>query len=267
MQTPPAILVEDLQKSYRVADRPLVALAGLSLQVAAGEFVALVGPSGCGKSTLLRLIAGLEEPDGGKISVRGQPAPAARRSHTCGLMFQAPLLLQWRTVLDNVALPLRVMGQKAPAARARAAELLQLVGLSAFAGAYPAQLSGGMQQRAALARALAPQPAVLLMDEPFAALDELTREHLQYELLRIRDAAATGAVLFVTHSIAEAVLLADRVLVLTARPGRIAGTQPIGLTRPRAPATRNDPRYFELVGAVRAMLNQATQPYPDDRRY
>jgi NitT/TauT family transport system ATP-binding protein len=206
------------------------ALSGIDLTVGAGEFVSLIGPSGCGKSTLLRVVADLEQPSAGTVEVGGKSAHQARLDQDYGIAFQQAGLLEWRTVAENVELPLQVHGVAKPQRRARAAELLELVGLSDFAGARPGELSGGMQQRVAIARALAPSPKLLLMDEPFGALDEMTRERMQAELLRI--VSETGAaVLFVTHSIPEAAVLSDRVVVMSARPGRI--TDVVDGCRPR----------------------------------
>jgi NitT/TauT family transport system ATP-binding protein len=196
------------------------ALDGIDLEVGAGEFVSLIGPSGCGKSTLLRIVADLEQPTDGQVLVGGKPPRQARLDQDYGIAFQQAGLLEWRTVAENVELPLHVHGVGKAERRARATELLELVGLTEFAGSRPSELSGGMQQRVAIARALAPSPKLLLMDEPFGALDEMTRERMQAELLRI--ARETGAgVLFVTHSIPEAVVLSDRVVVMSPRPGRI----------------------------------------------
>ncbi|GAA1262198.1 ABC transporter ATP-binding protein [Pseudonocardia aurantiaca] len=196
------------------------ALDGIDLEVGGGEFVSLIGPSGCGKSTLLRIVADLEQPTDGEVLVGGKPPRRARLDQDYGIAFQQAGLLEWRTVAENVELPLHVHGIGRAERRARATELLELVGLAEFAGSRPSELSGGMQQRVAIARALAPSPKLLLMDEPFGALDEMTRERMQAELLRI--ARETGAgVLFVTHSIPEAVVLSDRVVVMSPRPGRI----------------------------------------------
>jgi NitT/TauT family transport system ATP-binding protein len=206
------------------------ALTGIDLTVAAGEFVSLIGPSGCGKSTLLRVVADLEQPSSGTVEVGGKPAHRARLDQDYGIAFQQAGLLEWRTVVENVELPLQVHGVPKQQRRKRASELLELVGLADFAGSRPGQLSGGMQQRVAIARALAPSPKLLLMDEPFGALDEMTRERMQAELLRIA-AETAAAVLFVTHSIPEAAVLSDRVVVMSARPGRI--TDIVDGCRPR----------------------------------
>lgn len=234
------------------------ALDDVSLTVAEGEFVALIGPSGCGKSTLMRLIADLDEPSSGDVRVFGMPARRARLERAYGIAFQQSGLLPWRTVRANVELPLQLHGAPAAERRDRADELIELVGLTEFADRHPDQLSGGMQQRVAIARALAEHPRLLLMDEPFGALDEMTRERLQGELLRIR--AETGAaVVFVTHSIPEAVFLADRVVVMSPRPGRITDTVPVE----RAPiaagaaddAVRETDAFFRSVTAVREALH------------
>lgn len=234
----------------------VTALSGIDLTVASGEFVSLIGPSGCGKSTLLRLIADLDTPTAGDIRVFGKPAPTARVDQEYGIAFQQAGLLPWRTVSANIELPLEIHGVEAAARRARSAELLELVGLTEFAKHYPDQLSGGMQQRVAIARSLAEQPRLLLMDEPFGALDEMTRERMQTELLRIR--AETGAaVVFVTHSIPEAVYLSDRVIVMSPRPGRITASIDVRLgdAAERGEALREDEAFFAAVTAVREALH------------
>jgi NitT/TauT family transport system ATP-binding protein len=240
------------------------ALDRFDLEIGAGEFVSLIGPSGCGKSTLLRVVADLEEPTGGEVLVGGKAARQARLDQDYGIAFQQAGLLEWRTVAENVELPLHVHGVGKAERRARAAELLELVGLAEFTGSRPSELSGGMQQRVAIARALAPSPKLLLMDEPFGALDEMTRERMQAELLRI--AGETGAaVLFVTHSIPEAVVLSDRVVVMSPRPGRI--TEIVNGCRPGAgegaelvPGDVEDVResgaFFASITAVREALRK-----------
>lgn len=251
----PFIELVQISKIYPTAGGSITALQELDLSVAAGEFVAMIGPSGCGKSTLLRLIGDLDQPSGGTIRIGAKTARQARLDRDYGMVFQAPVLFAWRTVRRNIELPLELIGRPAAQRHARASELLDLVGLSDFADAYPHQLSGGMQQRTALARALSSRPAILLMDEPFGALDELTRERLQLELLRIWSAAErSSTIIFVTHSISEAVFLADRVVVLSPRPGRVTGIVPIDLPRPRDPAIRSRPRFFELITDVREQL-------------
>jgi NitT/TauT family transport system ATP-binding protein len=206
------------------------ALAEVSLEARRNEFVCLVGPSGCGKSTLLRLVAGLVAPSAGAVSIAGSAVTEPRAD--TGIVFQAPTLLPWATVLDNVLFPLKMMGTLRPESRGRARELLELVGLAGFEDKYPRELSGGMQQRAGICRALVHDPDILLMDEPFGALDALTREELTIEVMRIwRERPKT--ILFVTHSIPESVILADRVVVMSPRPGRVADIVEVRLPRPR----------------------------------
>ncbi len=229
------------------------ALVGIDLSIAAGEFVSLIGPSGCGKSTLLRLIGDLTPPTSGAITVNGKPAERARRDRDYGMVFQAPILFDWRTVQGNVELPLEISGASKAQRQQRAMEHLRLVELSDFAGHYPWQLSGGMQQRVAIARALAVDPALLLMDEPFGALDEMTRERMNLELLKIWERTET-TIVFVTHSIAEAVFLSTRVVVMSPRPGRISSIIDIDLPRERNVETRELEQYFHLVTAVREAL-------------
>ena len=229
------------------------ALVDIDLSIAAGEFVSLIGPSGCGKSTLLRLIGDLTPPTSGTITVNGKPAERARRDRDYGMVFQAPVLFDWRTVQGNVELPLEVSGVPRGQRTERAKEHLRLVELSDFAGHYPWQLSGGMQQRVAIARALAVDPALLLMDEPFGALDEMTRERMNLELLKIWERTET-TIVFVTHSIAEAVFLSTRVAVMSPRPGRISSIIDIDLPRERTVETRELEQYFHLVTTVREAL-------------
>ena len=229
------------------------ALVDIDLSITAGEFVSLIGPSGCGKSTLLRLIGDLTPPTAGSITVNGKPAERARRDRDYGMVFQAPVLFDWRTVQGNVELPLEISGTSKAQRSQRAMEHLRLVELSDFAGHYPWQLSGGMQQRVAIARALAVDPALLLMDEPFGALDEMTRERMNLELLKIWERTET-TIVFVTHSIAEAVFLSTRVVVMSPRPGRISSIIDIDLPRERNVETRELEQYFHLVTAVREAL-------------
>jgi NitT/TauT family transport system ATP-binding protein len=229
------------------------ALDGIDLTIRRGEFVSLIGPSGCGKSTLLRLVGDLTAPTGGTITVNGKPAHQARLDRDYGMVFQAPVLFDWRTVEDNVRLPLEILGGSRATQVARAREMLTLVGLREFGRHHPYQLSGGMQQRVAIARALAFEPSILLMDEPFGALDEMTRERMNTELLRIWERTRI-TVVFVTHSIPEAVFLSSRVVVMSARPGRITDIIDVDLARPRGVETREQRRYFEHITAVREAL-------------
>ena len=231
-----------------------VALQGIDLEIEQGEFVSLIGPSGCGKSTLLRIIGDLVEPTAGTVTVNGKSARQARRNHDYGIVFQDAVLYDWRTVSKNVALPLELAGWDRDKRGKRVEEMLDLVELRGFGDHHPWQLSGGMQQRVAIARALSFDPALLLMDEPFGALDEMTRERLNAELLGIWE-ASRSTVVFVTHSIAEAVFLSTRVVVMSARPGRISKMVPIDLPQPRTAATREEPRFFELATEVREALH------------
>jgi NitT/TauT family transport system ATP-binding protein len=234
----------------------VLALSDVSLDIAPNEFVSLIGPSGCGKTTLLRLVGDLMQPTSGKITVQGKTPTEARRNRDYGLVPQSPALYDWRSVVKNVELPLEIMKVPQEKRRARADALLDLVGLSDFKDHYPWQLSGGMQQRVSIARALSFEPSILLMDEPFGALDEMTRERLNGELLNIwRETRTT--VVFVTHSISEAVFLSTRVVVMTPRPGRITHIVPVDLPYPRYYRTREDPHYFELVSEVREHLREA----------
>jgi NitT/TauT family transport system ATP-binding protein len=230
------------------------ALDNVDLEIEQGEFVSLIGPSGCGKSTLLRIVGDLIEPTRGDVTVNGKPARQARRDHDYGIVFQDPVLYDWRTVARNIALPLELAGWDRERRTQRVNEMLDLVELVGFDAHHPWQLSGGMQQRVSIARALSFDPALLLMDEPFGALDEMTRERLNGELLRIWQ-ASESTIVFVTHSIAEAVFLSTRVVVMSARPGRISKLIPIDLPQPRTAATREDPRFFELATEVREALH------------
>ncbi|WP_156760570.1 ABC transporter ATP-binding protein [Microbacterium karelineae] len=252
----PAVAVRGVDRIFDAKDGRVHALSGVDLDVAPGEFVSLIGPSGCGKSTLLRLIADLDRASSGSVEVFGKPAAAARIDQDYGIAFQQAGLLPWRTVAANVGLPLQVHGIGRRRRDERVAELLEMVGLAEFADRFPDQLSGGMQQRVAIARSLAEKPRLLLMDEPFGALDEMTREKMQSDLLRIR--AETGAaVVFVTHSIPEAVYLSDRVVVMSPRPGRISEIVSMDLvdTAHRADALREDRGYFDMITAVRESLH------------
>ena len=230
------------------------ALQGIDLTIEPGEFVSLIGPSGCGKSTLLRIMGDLIEPSAGAVVVNGKPARRARIDRDYGIVFQDPVLYDWRTVAKNIALPLELAGWDRKRRAARVGEMLDLVELNGFADHHPWQLSGGMQQRVSIARALSFDPALLLMDEPFGALDEMTRERLNNQLLEIWTRSGS-TVVFVTHSIAEAVFLSTRVVVMSPRPGRISSVLPIDLAQPRTAATREEPRFFELVTKVRDELH------------
>ncbi len=249
-----AVKAAGVGKVFDTKAGDVIALTGVDLEVRAGEFVSLIGPSGCGKSTLLRLIADLDEATSGELTIFGKPARRARIDQDYGIAFQQAGLLPWRTVGANIALPLELHKVAKAEREARVADLAELVGLTEFVDRYPDQLSGGMQQRVAIARALAARPKLLLMDEPFGALDEMTREYLQSELTRI--ATETGAaVVFVTHSIPEAVFLSDRVVVMSPRPGRITDVIEIGLGEVRDESLRENPVYFEKVTAVREALH------------
>jgi len=249
-----AVNIRNVSKAFNEGKPNQVdALRDVSLDVKQGEFVSLIGPSGCGKSTLLRLIANLLEPTSGEVSVNAKSAVQARLDQDYGMAFQQAGLFDWRTVRKNIELPLELKGWDKADRRARADEMLQLVQLPEFGDHYPWQLSGGMQQRIAIARALAAHPPLLLMDEPFGALDEMTREYMQGELLRI--CAATGTtVVFVTHSIPEAVYLSNRVVVMSPRPGRITKVVDVALGGERSEDTRNRTAFFEAITAVREGL-------------
>jgi NitT/TauT family transport system ATP-binding protein len=246
-----AVSIHTVSKQFKGGT---TALENIDLEIEQGEFVSLIGPSGCGKSTLLRIIGDLIEPSSGDLTVNGKTARQARRDHDYGVVFQDAVLYDWRTVAKNIALPLELAGWDRERRRTRTEEMLDLVELQGFGEHYPWQLSGGMQQRVAIARALSFDPALLLMDEPFGALDEMTRERLNAELLRIWQ-ASSSTVVFVTHSIAEAVFLSTRVVVMSPRPGRISRIIPIDLPQPRSAATREEPRFFELATEVREALH------------
>jgi NitT/TauT family transport system ATP-binding protein len=246
-----AIAVRGVSKHYTTRDGRVAALDRISFDVAEGEFVAVVGPSGCGKSTLLKILAGLLPPSSGEARLRGSAITAPRRD--IGVVFQSPVLFPWRTVLDNVLLPVDVQGLGRPERTVTAIELLGLVGLRGFERRYPWELSGGMQQRVALTRALIHDPAMLLMDEPFGALDAMTREQMNLELQRIW-LERRKTVLFITHSIPEAAFLADRVLVMSPRPGRILEDLRVDLPRPRALDVMSAPGFGETVRHLRGQL-------------
>lgn len=250
---PPVIEFRSVSRVFQAAMGSVVALKDIDVSVEAGEFVSFVGPSGCGKSTLLNIVAGLLPPTTGGVYLDGEMVRGPSRK--IGFMFQEPVLLPWRTVERNVLLPAQVAGADLKAVAKRVREVIDLVGLEEFAHAYPRQLSGGMQQRVALARILAYEPEVLLMDEPFGALDEFTRESMNLELLRITDAAQEETtVVFVTHSISEAVFLSDRVVVMTPRPGKIAGIVEVALPRPREIEMMHESTFSDLIFEVRNAL-------------
>jgi NitT/TauT family transport system ATP-binding protein len=244
-----------MSKTFRAADGTTVhALENINLDVEKGEFVSLIGPSGCGKSTLLRIIGDLIPSSSGTVMVNGKTAAQARQDQDYGFVFQSPTLYDWRTVIKNVELPLEIMKYPKDQRRERARAMLELVELGEFENKFPWQLSGGMQQRVSIARALAFEPQILLMDEPFGALDEMTRERMNNELLRIWGAMTGMTVIFVTHSISEAVYLSSRVVVLKPRPGRIGKIIDIDLPRPRGPETRDLDQFFHLSNEVRHAL-------------
>jgi NitT/TauT family transport system ATP-binding protein len=253
--TPVVVEVAGVSKVFGAGGAAVTALESVDLTIRQGEFVSLIGPSGCGKSTLLRLIGDLTQPTTGSVSINGKPAARARLDRDYGMVFQAPVLMDWRTVAKNIELPLEIMGHPPEERRRRAAELLKLVELEAFAERHPWELSGGMQQRVAIARALSFDPKLLLMDEPFGALDEMTRERMNAELMSIWRRTGT-TIVFVTHSIPEAVFLSTRVVVMSARPGRVAQIVDIDLPAERSVETRESERYFRLVTRVREALRQ-----------
>ena len=251
----PLIAISGVSKTYRTRGGIVPSLRPLDFTIGEGEFFVVVGPSGCGKSTLLKMIAGLLPPSEGTITVQGRPITGPHRD--VGVVFQSPLLLPWRTVLRNVTMPAEVKRLPHGPAITRARELLRMVGLEGFESKLPFQLSGGMQQRAAICRALVHDPRIILMDEPFGALDAMTREHMNLELQRIQ--RTTGkTVMLITHSIPEAVFLGDRVLVMSERPGGIAAIYDVNLPRPRTPDTMGDPVFLETARKIRAHFQTQT---------
>ncbi len=255
---PVAICVEDVSKVFTASgETKTVALRDVSFDIRVGEFVSLIGPSGCGKSTLLRLVSGLIGPSAGQIQINGLSPLEARRKREFGVVFQTPVLFDWRTVKDNIAMPLQVMHEKKSAIDERVSQLLELVGLQEFRDHYPWQLSGGMQQRVSIARALTFAPRFLLMDEPFGALDMITRDRMAEELLQIWSNTPGTTVMFITHSIPEAILLSDRVVVMSARPGRVARLVDIELPRPRTEAVRESPTFYRYENELRKLLISA----------
>jgi NitT/TauT family transport system ATP-binding protein len=251
----PVVETHGVTKVFGTGETAVAALEQIDLSIREGEFVSLIGPSGCGKSTLLRLIGDLTAPTAGEIQINGKPARQARLDRDYGMVFQAPVLMDWRTVARNIELPLEIMGFSREERTRRSGELLRLVELEGFGTRHPWQLSGGMQQRVAIARALAFDPKLLLMDEPFGALDEMTRERMNLELMKIWGRTGT-TIVFVTHSIPEAVFLSTRVAVMSARPGRISRIVDVDLAQPRTVDTREERRYFELVTDVREALRR-----------
>ncbi len=244
------IALDGVEMVYPAETGNVTALTGVSFDIQKGEFISLLGPSGCGKTTLLRIIAGLLQNTGGTVGVAGMTPTQARESGEMGMVFQSAVLYDWRTVLKNVMLPMEIKGVYREEQRRRAEEMLELVGLSKFKNSYPYELSGGMQQRVSIARALATSPNILLMDEPFSALDEFTREKLHDDLLQIchtRDMT----VVFVTHNIAESVYLSDRVVVMSPHPGRVSAVVNIDLPHPRRPEMRESQEYYDYVSLIR----------------
>ncbi|WP_334174263.1 ABC transporter ATP-binding protein [Pseudoxanthobacter sp.] len=260
---PPAtvIAIRDLNLTYATADGPVFALSNVNLDIATGEFVSLIGPSGCGKTTLMRAIADLEQPTSGSLLVDGLSPEEARLGRHYGYVFQAPALYPWRTIERNVMLPLEIMGMKGDERRARARRQLELVNLKGFERKFPWQLSGGMQQRASIARALSFEPKLLLMDEPFGALDEIVRDHLNEELLKLWR-ATDKTVVFVTHSIQEAVFLSTKIVVMSPRPGRIIDVIDCDFPRDRDLSIRETPEFMAVAHRVREGL-RAGHAYVD----
>lgn len=249
----PIIEVQEVSKIFGSDSDSVNALTDVNMTVEPGEFISVIGPSGCGKSTLLRILGDLIQPTSGIVRIKGKTTQQARADRDYGIVFQAPVLFEWRSVKSNVELPLEVMGYPKSEWPERVHSMLKLVGLEEFEEHHPWQLSGGMQQRVAIARALSFQPSILLMDEPFGALDEMTREYLNLELLNIFTRTDV-TIVFITHSIPEAVFLSTRVAVMTPRPGTIRNIIPIDLPQPRSFESRETPRYFELVTEVREAL-------------
>lgn len=253
----PAMLeAEDLRVVYSAANGSITALDHTSLSIGQGDFVSVVGPSGCGKSTLIKVFSGLLRPTGGKVRLAGESVDRPRKD--VGIVFQQPTLLPWKNVLDNVLVPIRALGKPIGPYRDEALRLLRLIGLEKYARHYPRQLSGGMQQRVGIARSLIHDPSILLMDEPFSALDTMTRDHMSIELQRIWMATRKSA-LFITHSIPEAVFLSDRIAVMSAHPGRILREIEVNLPRPRTLDTMSDPEFNRLCADLRHQFIELVQ--------
>nr|WP_092071525.1 ABC transporter ATP-binding protein [Dendrosporobacter quercicolus]NSL49330.1 ABC transporter ATP-binding protein [Dendrosporobacter quercicolus DSM 1736]SDM27259.1 NitT/TauT family transport system ATP-binding protein [Dendrosporobacter quercicolus] len=251
MSTAYKLQIEDVSMVYRgQGGEDITALKNVNLNIRKSEFISLLGPSGCGKTTLLRLIADLLQPTSGKIAIGGLSPRAARKARQYGMVFQSPVLYEWRTIRENICLPLEIMNKTREERKNISDEMLEMVGLSKFAECYPFQLSGGMQQRVGIARALAINPEILLMDEPFSALDEFTRNKLQEDLLRIWS-NTKKTVIFVTHNISEAIFLSDRVCVLTPHPGILSAVIDIDLPRPRVDDIRDTPEFAALLSKIR----------------
>ena len=253
--TPPIVSFKGVDRRFKTPDGQLTtALTDINLDIYPGEFVSVIGPSGCGKSTLIRIAADLLAPSNGEVTVNGKPPHETRLNREYGMVFQAATLYEWRNVMKNIELPLEIMGWPPTIRAERAHEMLELVQLSDFASNYPWQLSGGMQQRVAIARALTFEPSLLFMDEPFGALDEISRERMNIELLNIWQKTKT-TVIFITHSIQEAVYLSSRIIVMSPRPGKIIDDITIDLPYPRAPEVRDSEVFFHLVSKVRTGLH------------
>ncbi len=244
------VMLKDIGMVYKSGGQDVTALTNVTLDINKGEFVSLLGPSGCGKTTLLRVIADLLEPTSGEITVGGESPKEARLKQKYGIVFQSAVLYDWRTVVKNVMLPLEIMHIPKAERYKKAMQMLELVGLENFADSYPSQLSGGMQQRVGIARALAIKPEILLMDEPFSALDEFTREKLHEDLLKIWR-KTNKTIIFVTHNIAESVFLSDKICVLSPHPGRLSAVIDVDLPRPRTLEMRNTQEFTDLVAKVR----------------
>jgi NitT/TauT family transport system ATP-binding protein len=252
---PAFIRLDRVRKSYKAGGKEFLAVSDVTFDVGAGEFIALVGPSGCGKSTLLKILADLHRHDSGQVQI-GSPGHPFDPSRDIGMVFQQALLLRWRTIIDNVLLPAEILGLPLKQSRERARDLLAMVGLAGFEERHPHELSGGMQQRASIARAFIHDPKLILMDEPFGALDALTRERMNVELHRIwRESGKT--ILFVTHSISEAIFLASQIVVLTARPARMAAVIPISLPEPRTVTDKTSAEFSDYARQVYELLGMA----------